>query len=98
MGCPLQKKIIKYHFHPPQMGQKIPHLQQCTASVNKAPNSFYMVSTITHLTVPLTRQKDYFKRDGKTSVDFTVEHKDHTTCHGKHFGKSHHIQVITVYQ
>jgi len=33
MGCPLQKYIyIKYHFHPPQMGQKIPH-QQCTANV-----------------------------------------------------------------
>jgi hypothetical protein len=41
------------------MGQKILHLQQCTASVNKAPTSFYLVSTITHLTVPLTRQKCY---------------------------------------
>jgi len=80
------------------MGQKIPYLQQCTASVNKAPTSFYMVSTITHLKVPLTRQKDYFKHDGKTSVDLIVEHKDHKTCHGKHFGKYHHIQVITVYQ
>jgi hypothetical protein len=80
------------------MGQKIPYLQQCTASVNKAPTSFYMVSTITHLKVPLTRQKDYFKHDGKTSVGLIVEHKDHKTCHGKHFGKYHHIQVITVYQ
>jgi hypothetical protein len=67
MGCPKKK-----HFLPPKMGQIIPHLQECTASVNKAPTSFYVVSTITHLTVPLSRQKRYCKYDGKTSVVFIV--------------------------
>lgn len=77
------------------MRQKITHLKWCTASINKAPTSFYMGSTIRHLTVPLTRQICYCQYDGKTSMDFIVLHKDYTTCNAKHFGKSHHRQMIT---
>jgi len=66
------KKNYKIPLSSTTNGTKNPQLQQCTAIVNKAPTSFYMVSTITHLTVPLTRQKCYCKYDGKTSVDFTV--------------------------
>jgi hypothetical protein len=64
MECPLQKKY-KIPLSSTTNGNKIPHLKQCTASVNKAPTSFCMASTITHLTVPLTRQKCYRKCEGK---------------------------------
>jgi hypothetical protein len=94
MECPLK---IPLSFT--TNGTKIPHLKQCTASVNKASTSFYMVSTITHLTVPLKRQKCYSKCEGKKSVDFIVlEKKDYTTYSGEHFGKSYHTKVNTVYQ